>query len=381
MTSSPANPDTPDASQQQASTERAAPVPFYRRSFFWVLMGMLVGLILGLILFKLYGQKQPEPVPPATAEAETVKPNEMLEIQRAQNKGLEEEIQRLKSALKEDPCALPDVLRTTPDKAPVAPGYNPPAVLPGTPGQPATPVPPSGNATAPTPPVGNATAPATAAPAPNTVGELMDRATVFIVSDFNNQVGMGSGFFVAPGIIATNRHVVQGPGATVYVGNKALGGMHEARLIAFSNNESRDYALLSVPSALAAKAPYLQITDAIKRTDHVSAWGFPGYITQIDPKLAALAKGDDKSVPEVVFSDGVVNVILERNPPAILHSASISQGNSGGPLINGQGVVVGINTFIKVADKSNAQANIALPGKDLALFMKEHGVAASMPAK
>ena len=113
----------------------------------------------------------------------------------------------------------------------------------------------------------------------------------------------------------------------------------------------------------------------------MSAWGFPGYITQIDPKLAALAKGDDKSVPEVVFSDGVVNVILERNPPAILHSASISQGNSGGPLINGQGVVVGINTFIKVADKSNAQANIALPGKDLALFMKEHGVAASMPAK
>ena len=380
MTTPSTSPETPDSAQQQSSTERAAPVPFYRRSFFWVFIGMLVGLILALILYSLYGrQLAPPPQPKAEVQVERVDPNELLEMQRAQNKGLEEEIQRLRAALTEDPCALPGIIGVSPDKAPVAPGYNPPAgnadplktpqTAPDAPGQP---VPPTGNATI---------APATPAPAPNTVGELMDQATVFVVSALGEQVGMGTGFFVAPGVIATNRHVAQGKGATIYVGNKALGGMHEARLIAFSNDESRDYALLGVSSALASKAPVLQIADTVSRMDRVSAWGFPGYITEIDPKLAALARGDEKSVPEVVYSPGEINVILERTPPVILHSAAISQGNSGGPLVNGQGVVVGINTFIKIADKSHAQANIALPGRDLAMFMKENGVSASMATK
>lgn len=333
---------------------------------------MLVGLTLGLCLYIQYGRR-PAPAP-STAGADIVSPNELLEMQKAQNKGLEEELQRLRAALKEDPCALPGVIGLTPEKAPVAPGYTPPAGS----AEPQK-APPTGNATQ-KPPVDNAP-PAMPAPAPNTVSELMDQATVFVVSALGDQIGMGTGFFVSPGVIATNRHVVQGKDATIYVGNKILGGMHEASIIAFSTDESRDYALVRLAPALAAKAPVLKIADTISRTDRVSAWGFPGYITEIDPKLAALAKGDDRSVPEVVYSEGVVSVVLDRTPPVILHTAAISQGNSGGPLINSQGVVVGINTFIKAADKSYAQANIALPGKDLALFMKEHGIAVSMPAK
>ena len=366
MTTPSATPDAQGFPRQPDSAENGKP-PFYRRSFFWVLIGMLVGLLLGLLLFFLYG-RQPAPVPPK-ADVETVSPNDLLEMQRAQNKGLEEEIQRLQAALKEDPCALPGIIGVTPDKAPVAPGYGQtdPKAVPD-----ASKAPPQTNGTTPVP---------TPAPAPSTVSDLMDMATVFVVSALGEQVGMGSGFFVAPGVIATNRHVAQGREATIYVGNKALGGMHEVRIIAFSDDESRDYALLCISPSLAAKAPALQIADKISRTDRVSAWGFPGYITEIDPKLSALARGDEKSVPEVVYSEGVVSVILERKPPVILHTASISQGNSGGPLINAQGVVVGINTFIKTADKSRAQANIALPGKDLALFMKENGVTAAVPVQ
>ncbi|MDL2316820.1 serine protease, partial [Desulfovibrio sp. OttesenSCG-928-A18] len=180
--------------------------------------------------------------------------------------------------------------------------------------------------------------------------------------------------FVAPGIIATNRHVVQAPDAAILVGNKVLGGMQEARIIAFSDNASRDYSLLQISGGLAGKAPVLRIKDGAARTERVSAWGFPGYITEIDPKLDGLAKGDPKSVPEVVYSEGVVSVVLEKIPPAILHTAPLSQGNSGGPLINAEGVVVGINTFIRRADKSYSQTSIALPGSDLSLFMQENGV-------
>ena len=209
----------------------------------------------------------------------------------------------------------------------------------------------------------------------------MDMATVFILSQYDGQVGMGSGFFVAPGVIATNSHVAQGPDAQILVGNKALGGMQPASIIAYSHDENRDYALLSIAQAGAGKVPVLQLADGAARTERVSAWGFPGYITEIDPKLKALAQGDSSAVPEVVYSEVVVSVVLGRRPPAILHTASISQGHSGGPLINAKGIVGSINTFIKKADKSYSQSNIALPGGDLAKFMQENGITASMAIK
>ena len=366
MTSAPTPPNTADSNRQAPANETGKPAPFYRRSFFWVIIGMLLGLLLVVLMYSC----QPAPRP----TVETVKPNELLDLQRAYNKGLEDEVRRLQEALKKDPCSLPEFLGTAPDKAVPAPSYGTPAPQ-TTPQAPATPVAPGSNATAKNP----VPAPS-AAPAPSTVSELMDRATVFILAVNDEGAAMGSGFFVAPGIIATNRHVVQRPGSKILVGNKALGGMQPAELVAISNEQSRDYALLRISNASAAKVPVLQVANGASRTDRISAWGFPGFITEADPKLEALLNGDAKAVPEVVYSEGVVSVVLEKTPPMILHTAPISQGNSGGPLINAQGVVVGINTFIRTADKSYSQTSIALPGEDLARFMKEHGVTATAPA-
>ena len=344
---------------------------------------MLVGLVLLLLVRGCWIRE----VPPIAKEDPNAEMTALLDLQRAHNNGLEEEIRRLQGMLKEDPCALRGILGQPPEEAPVAPSYGatapdvrgegsaPPSSANGT----AVPPPAAANGSAQPPRSTNGTVPlAGAAPPPSTVSELMDMATVFILSQYNGQVGMGSGFFVAPGIIATNSHVAQGPDAKILVGNKVLGGMQAASIIAYSHDENRDYALLKVSAGSAGKAPILQLADGANRTERVSAWGFPGYITEIDPKLTALAQGDSSAVPEVVYSEGVVSVVLDRRPPAILHTASISQGNSGGPLINAQGVVVGINTFIKKADKSYSQTNIALPGGDLAKFMQENGVSASM---
>ena len=326
---------------------------------------MLAGLLALFLLWRFF-------LPPAlvsgAGEDGDTKIQGQIELQRAHNKGLEEEIRRLHGLLSEDPCTISGILGPSPDKSPVAPSYDTDGPSP-----PARPVPPEENGQAQPAPV--------PAPVPGTVSQLMDEATVFILSEYQDAVGMGSGFVVAPGVIATNSHVVQNPEAHVFVGNKAMGGMHPAAVVAFSRDASRDYALLRIDNSQAAKVPVLHLAAGASRTERISAWGFPGYITQIDPKLAMLAQGDPSAAPEVVYSEGVVSVVLDHKPPVILHTAPLSQGNSGGPLVNAQGIVVGINTFITLADKSYSQASIALPGGDLALFMKEHGVTPSVPAQ
>lgn len=339
-----------------------SPRPLYGRSWFWVALGMLLGLVVMLLLMRGCANA---PVQEAQKKDPDAALKGLLDVQRAQNAGLEEEIARLKGMMNEDPCTLSGHLGPAPDQSPVAPSYTKPEKKDDAPVSPQT------NATAP----GQSARPiAPSAPPPTTVAELMDQATVFVLSINGEDAATGTGFFVAPGIIATNRHVAQSPQSKILVGNKALGGMRPVEIIAFSNREDRDYALLRVDNSLASKTPYLQIAPGALRTERVSAWGFPGYISEIDPKLGAMAQGNFDVTPEVVYSEGVVSVVLDTQPPAILHTASLSQGNSGGPLITPQGVVVGINTFIRQADQSYSQTNIALPGADLAAFMRENGI-------
>jgi S1-C subfamily serine protease len=301
-----------------------------------------------------------------------------LERLRAGNKGLEDEVLRLKALLREDPCALPALLgkgvregssATSPSPDPPATPSDPSAT-PSSPG----PAPAGGSKDVPAPP-GAALPPAV----PAGIAELLTGATVFVVSSYDGSVGLGSGFFVAPGIVATNRHVARSPQARILAGNKALGGMHRADVVAFSADEDRDFALLKIDGGGTATVPFLRIAGGAERTERVSAWGFPGYIAAIDPKLSAMAEGDIKSVPDVVYSEGVVSVVLDRVPPVILHTAALSQGNSGGPLVNAAGVAVGINTFIRRADQSYSQTNIALPGSELAAFMRAGGFTPTGP--
>ena len=60
--------------------------------------------------------------------------------------------------------------------------------------------------------------------------------------------------------------------------------------------------------------------------------------------------------------------------PLVVHSAQVSPGNSGGPLVDLCGRVVGINTFVQ-GDQTAAHVNYALSGGDLLGFLKANGVA------
>ena len=360
---------TADTSRPEEQQQRRG--GFWRHPLLWIIFGMLLGLAAAVLLLFLYPWKQETPKAVVTVTL----PDEFRDIQRARLQSLQSERDRLLALLREDPCALPELLGLPPQKAQPDPSYGKEQTPP-----PGAGIPPK----TPTVPSGNGTVPQTSTPAPQagqppaTVADLMDSATVFIISMRGDGLVTGSGFFVAPGVVATNAHVVGTPTAKMFVGNKTLGGMQPARIIALSKDESRDYALLRVSDEAAAKVPVLRIAPSGKRTERVSAWGFPAFITNSDPKLKALLDGDSASTPEVVYSEGVISVVLEKKPPFIVHTAPLSQGNSGGPLINEKGVVVGINTMIAMAVKdSYSQSGVALPGEDLIRYMKENGINAS----
>lgn len=188
---------------------------------------------------------------------------------------------------------------------------------------------------------------------------------------------MGSGFFVAPGYIVTNAHVV-GDATQAIVTNKATRGLLTAKVLRATQSGGRDFAVLQVQGAPLITP--LKLAADIKRTERVSAWGFPGAVTVDDPKFAALLQGNAAAAPEVVYTDGSVSVILQRDPPLIVHTATVSQGNSGGPLVNDKGEVAGINTFIKLDDESYRQSSLAIVSASLADYLRSVGIPFSLAA-
>lgn len=200
----------------------------------------------------------------------------------------------------------------------------------------------------------------------------IEAACVFIVTPAGHAVTTGSGFFVAPGYVATNRHVVEKSG-NVLLTSKALGSPAKGKVVALGPGDL-DCAIVQVEMPAGAKVAILPFANAVKKTEKIGAWGFPNLVGKNDPAYNNLMRGDLKAVPELSYSEGVVSAILDRTPKLVVHTAPISPGNSGGPLVNGNGEVTGINTLITLDEDSYRQASIAISGDDLKSFLASQGV-------
>jgi len=157
---------------------------------------------------------------------------------------------------------------------------------------------------------------------------VKDRPSVVkIVGDGCGGIVEGSGFIVRDNLVATNAHVVAGI-AQPYV--EDANGDHLATVVYF--NPNLDFALLKV-SDLAGKP--LGIQSGITANDtSAAALGYPG-------------GGNFKADPANIMNefDATGSNIYDQgstNRQVYEIAANIIPGNSGGPLINTKGIVVGI---------------------------------------
>lgn len=150
---------------------------------------------------------------------------------------------------------------------------------------------------------------------------------------------MGSGFIISEdGLIVTNQHVVGSNPSEVMVSTMD-GKTYQAQLIGF--DALTDIALIRIDSE--EPLPYVELTDSDEVI--VGEW--------------AIALGN----PFGLFDDGNPTVTVgvvsatnrdfradPNNPRVYIDmiqtDAAINRGNSGGPLLNSSGDVIGMNTFI-----------------------------------
>jgi len=166
---------------------------------------------------------------------------------------------------------------------------------------------------------------------------------------------VGSGFiYDSEGYIITNAHVVENPqDITVTL---ADGSQHAASLIGL--DEKTDLALIKIKHSGNYPTVHLGDSDAIIMGEWVIALGNPfGLFSESRMPIATAG------IISSLHMDFGFQQSRRVYQDMIQTDASINAGNSGGPLVNSQGQVIGINTFIYSGGNNSGSIGIgfALP--------------------
>ncbi|GIF06140.1 S1C family serine protease [Actinoplanes siamensis] len=161
---------------------------------------------------------------------------------------------------------------------------------------------------------------------------------------------IGSGFVVSTdGYVITNDHVVDGAGTTMAV-SFSDGSTATAKLV--GRDPESDIAVIKVAKS---SLPAVEFGDseAIAVGDPVLAFGSP--LALENTVTYGIVSALDRTI-EAGESGGTT-----RYYAAIQTDAAVNQGNSGGPLVNATGQVIGVNSVIRSVGGSDAEAgNIGL---------------------
>ncbi|MBF0281877.1 MAG: trypsin-like peptidase domain-containing protein [Zetaproteobacteria bacterium] len=168
---------------------------------------------------------------------------------------------------------------------------------------------------------------------------------------------VGSGVIVSSdGYILTNFHVVRDASSLSVVVFTPQGPREYPAMIV-KMSEKTDLALLKINSDVPLKVAVLANSDTIRVADEVIAIGSPFGLGQ------TVSQGIISAVRKTLIIEGVSHEDLLQT------DAAINQGNSGGPLFDVNGKVVGINTAIYTPTGAFSGIGFAIPSNQARMFI------------
>lgn len=184
-------------------------------------------------------------------------------------------------------------------------------------------------------------------------------------------VGHGSGVAIAPDKVLTNAHVVELVrqeknlviGVVPSEGRKSHGG----HIIAFS--PGNDLALIQLDEGSLPPATFY--AGAVNDGQHVTAIGYPG---NVDRAQGLGLRQMVEPLGTVKTSGNVSAGRSSQSFDTILHTAPLAAGNSGGPLVDDCGRVLGINSFGSISDGNDAEFGFAVSYREIVSFLRQAGV-------
>ncbi len=177
-------------------------------------------------------------------------------------------------------------------------------------------------------------------------------ATVLVVSEVGDKASIGTGVILTEdGYIVTNAHVIAG-GKSAFVA-LSDNSTYEVELVGFSSTE--DLALLKAVGASGLPTVPLGDSEDCQVGDTVYAIGNP-----LGVELrGTLTEGIISAVDRQVTTEGRVLTLIQT-------TAALNNGNSGGPLINEYGQVIGINT-LKMSNNTSDYESATVEGLGFAV--------------
>lgn len=189
--------------------------------------------------------------------------------------------------------------------------------------------------------------------------QVLESVYPSLVLVHNGREGVGAGILWShDGLVLTNNHVV---GRSRQMAIHLADGPEQVGQV-FARRPEADLALLRLPegeypAAAIGDSRSLRVGEIVLAVGH--PWGQPGYVTL--GIVSALGTAYDRQG--------------KPSLPIIRSDAPLAPGNSGGPLVNAAGEVVGINTMIVGGDQG-----VAVPIHVAAEFIQE-ALAAPLPSR